>query len=82
MRHLPEVAQRQNVSIEQVRRAWNQLVVPKVRFVPLDPRIVDDPRVADVQRLDTPDSRIKLVWSAECCDGAVRCSLWDSTLDS
>jgi hypothetical protein len=29
MRHLPEVAQRQNVSIEQVRHAWNQLVVPR-----------------------------------------------------
>jgi hypothetical protein len=30
------------VSIEQVRRAWNQLIAPKVRFVPLDARTVDD----------------------------------------
>jgi len=35
LRHLPEVAERQGVSLDRVRAIWNELIVPRVRFVAL-----------------------------------------------
>lgn len=56
VRHLPDVAERRAVSLEQVRAVWNELIVPTVRFVALRDGAVDDPRVEEVRNLDPPDA--------------------------
>lgn len=56
LRHLPEVAERQGVSLERVRAIWNELIVPTVRFVALRDGSVGDPRVEQVRELDPPDA--------------------------
>ena len=55
LRHLLDVAARRDVSLDQVHVVWNKLILPNVRFVDLDPGVVDDPRVEAVRQLDAPD---------------------------
>lgn len=56
IRHLPDIAERQGVSLDRVRTVWNELIAPTVRFVPLRVGSVGDPRVAEVHELDPPDA--------------------------
>src|SRR5579875_2361168 len=55
IRHLGEVAERRGVPLAQVREAWNTLIVPKVRLVPVSLEVVDDHRVAEVGALHAAD---------------------------
>jgi hypothetical protein len=56
IRHLPDVAKRTGIALADVRRAWNELFVPHVRFVPLRDDAVEDPRVAAVRGLHANDA--------------------------
>jgi hypothetical protein len=56
LRHLPDIAERQGVSEAVVHAAWTKLVVRNVRFVPMDPSTVDDPRVVAVRKMHAADA--------------------------
>jgi hypothetical protein len=56
VRHLPEVTQRAKVSDAKVWAIWNREIVPKVRIVRLDERVVTDARVAPVRGLHWSDA--------------------------
>ena len=56
IRHLPDVAERTGVPLVDVHRLWNELFVPRVRFVPLRDDAVDDPRVEAVHGLHSNDA--------------------------
>jgi hypothetical protein len=49
-RHLPDIASRRHVSVMEVQDLWNSLIVPNVRFVPVDLEDDFDPRVAHIRK--------------------------------
>lgn len=58
VRHLPEIADRRGVSEEVVCSVWNQIILPAVRFVPLQPGTVNDPRIRGVHPDDRPTAEL------------------------
>jgi hypothetical protein len=56
VRRLPEIATRRAVPVQKVVGAWNELVVPRVRFVDMTDLTVGDVRVAEVEALDARDA--------------------------
>jgi hypothetical protein len=58
IRHLPDVAARRGVSEEVVWKTWDQLVLPAVRFVPLEEGAIEDPRIKGVDPADRPTAEL------------------------
>lgn len=58
VRHLPEIADRRGVTEEIVWSVWDQIVLPAVRFVPLEPGTVKDPRIEGVHPNDRPTAEL------------------------
>jgi hypothetical protein len=58
LRHLPEIAERRQVSEDLVRSIWNDLIIPSIRFVALEPGTIYDPRVEGVPLHDRPTAEL------------------------
>jgi hypothetical protein len=58
IRHLPEVAARRGVPEEVVWSTWDRVVLPAVRFVPLEEGTLDDSRIEGVDRPDRPTAEL------------------------
>lgn len=62
IRHLPDIAQRRDASLDEVRGVWNSLIVPNVRFVSLHARASSDPRVKEVRNLHAQTHTRRRSW--------------------
>jgi hypothetical protein len=55
-RQLLEIAQRREVALEDVTNVWKKLFLPRVRFVEINEKDIDDSRVEEVAGLHSADA--------------------------
>jgi hypothetical protein len=57
-RHLPDIAERRQVAIDEVRRAWAESFAPAIRFVDVPDDLIDDPRIDGTDPKDRHTARL------------------------
>jgi hypothetical protein len=55
-RQLVEIAERRNFSLSEVTALWERLFLPRIRFVEIGDRDIEDPRVDEVRALHNADA--------------------------
>jgi hypothetical protein len=55
-RQLVEIAQRREVALEDVTQLWEKLFLPRIRFVEISEKDIEDPRVDEVAALHGADA--------------------------
>lgn len=55
-RQLDEIADRRGVTCEEVIRVWNEVFLPRMRFVEISEQDFDDPRIEQVRALHNADA--------------------------
>jgi hypothetical protein len=55
-RQLAEIAARRGIPLADVRKVWNEVFLPRVRFVQISEEVTNDPRVGGVAELHDADA--------------------------